>query len=136
MNAAAARRGRDTGSVTVEIAILGPALLLIVFTLVQTALWYHARALALAAAQQGAATAAAYGAYPGDGAAHAREFLARNNHDTLRDADITTTGSTATTVHLQVTGRALSVLPGVPGLTITQDAQAPVERFTRPGGTT
>ena len=43
---APARREPDTGWATLEIAILGPVLLLIVFTLVQTALWYYARSLA------------------------------------------------------------------------------------------
>lgn len=132
---APARREPDTGSATVEIAILGPVLLLIVFTLVQTALWYYARSLALAAAQQGATAAAAYGAGPATGAEHARRFLDQNSHDTLRDTSITTTGTTRTQVRVEVTGRALSVLPGIPGLVVTQDAQAPVERFTQPGGT-
>ena len=37
---------RDTGAVSLEIAILAPALLLVVFTIVQTGLWFYARNLA------------------------------------------------------------------------------------------
>lgn len=132
MTHAAARRA-DRGSATVEIAILGPVVLLLVFTLVQSALWYYARGLALAAAQQGATAAAAYGATPATGAAHAREFLA--GQDSLREVQVDAAASTRTQVRVQVTGRALSVLPGVAGILITQDAYAPVERFTLPGGT-
>jgi Flp pilus assembly protein TadG len=128
---AATRRGAR-GSVTLEIAILGPVMLLLVFALVQTVLWYYARGLAIAAAQQGASAAAAYGATSSTGAAHARDFLA--GQDSLRDIQVSTTGSTRTEVRVEVTGRALSVLPGVAGIVIQQSAYAPVERFTLPGG--
>ena len=52
-------QGQD-GSVSLEIAILAPALLLLVFSIVQGGLWFHARNLAQAAAQEGAAAGAAY----------------------------------------------------------------------------
>ena len=45
---------------SLEIAILAPALLLLVFSIVQGGLWFHARNLAQAAAQEGAAAGAAY----------------------------------------------------------------------------
>ena len=50
----------DRGSSTLEIAILGPALLLLIFGVVQAALWFYARNLALAAVQEGADAARGY----------------------------------------------------------------------------
>jgi hypothetical protein len=119
---------------SIRIAILGPALLLLVFAVVQAGLWFFARSLALAAAQEGVAAPRAYDA-PGDaGVARAWSFLDRSAGDSLQAATVSTAGSTATTLRVEVRGRALSILPGVPGLPVSQAARAPVERFTVGGG--
>lgn len=119
---------RDEGSATLEIAILGPALLLLVFTVVQVALVAHARNLATAAAQEGVNAAVAYGAQPGDGASRAREFLADVGADSISEVDVEADGS-PTAVRIVVSGRSLTVLPGVPGVRVEAAAQAPRERF-------
>lgn len=119
---------RERGSATLEIAILGPALLLLVFVVVQVALWAHARSLALAAAQEGAGAAAAYGARPGDGPARARAFLRDSGGDSIGEVGVAATRDT-TTARVEVWGRSLSVLPGVPGIRVVQSAEAPRERF-------
>jgi Flp pilus assembly protein TadG len=123
---------RDRGSATLEIAVLGPALLLLVFTLVQVGLWYYARSLAIAAAQEGVAAGRAYGAGIDTGVERAQAFLDRSAGDSLLQPAVTATGSTPTLVRIEVAGRSQSVLPGVPGITVRQAAQAPVERFTLP----
>ena len=41
------RHGGDAGSASVEIAILGPALLFLVFAIVQGGLWFYAHNLSL-----------------------------------------------------------------------------------------
>jgi Flp pilus assembly protein TadG len=115
--------------VTLEIAVLAPVLLLLVFSVVQAGLWAYARSLALAAAQEGAAAGAAYGAGAQDGVRRARQFATATAGDSLRDVDVGSAGSTATTVAVEVTGRSLSVLPGLPGIFIRQHAVAPRERF-------
>lgn len=125
---------RDGGSASLEIAILGPVLLLLIFSIVQTGLWFYARSLALAAAQEGVNAARAYQADPADGTARARMFLTEHAGDSLAATSVTAAGTTPTQVRIQVRGRALSVLPGVPGMTVSQSAHAPVERFTTPGG--
>ncbi len=114
---------------SLEIAILGPAILLLTFTIVQAGLWFYARSLALAAAQEGVNAGRAYGAPPHAGAARARAFITEQAGDSLTAASVTSAGSTVTTVRIQVTGRSLSVLPGIPGLAINQAAQASRERF-------
>ena len=120
----------DAGSATLEIAILGPALLLLIFTIVQTALWFYARNLALAAAQEGVSAGRGYGSTPDVGVTRAQSFLDRNASDSLQSTTVSSTGSTPTTVRISVTGRSLSVLPGVPGMSVTQSAEGPVERFS------
>lgn len=121
---------RDSGSASLEIAILAPALLLMVFIVVQVSLWSFARSLAHAAAEEGASAGAAHGAPAGAAVKRAQHFLLETGGDSLTSVSIGTGGSTATTVRVEVHGRALSVLPGIRGLTVDEDAQAPVERFT------
>ena len=128
-----APRAAERGSASLEIAILGPALLLLIFSIVQAGLWFYARSLALAAAQEGASAGSAYAAPPDAGAVRAHQFLTEQAGDSLQAVTVSTAGTTATEVRIQVAGRALSVLPGVPGLPITQSATAPVERFTTAG---
>ena len=118
---------------SLEIAILAPALLLLIFSIVQAGLWFYARSLALAAAQEGVTSARAYGADPDTGISRAQSFLDQQAGDSLTDTSVSSTGSTATTVRIEVSGRALSVLPGVPGLEVTQSAVESVERFTTDG---
>jgi Flp pilus assembly protein TadG len=119
------------GSVTVEVSVLAPVLLLLVFTIVQVGLWSYARSLALGAAQEGIAAGRAYGAPAEAGRARAEQFLARSAGDSLLDPRVVAT-ATATSLRLEVTGRALSVLPGVPGLPVRQHAQGPIEQVTQP----
>lgn len=118
---------------SLEIAILAPALLVLVFTIVQAGLWFHARNLAQAAAQEGATAAASYTSTPTAGIARARAFISEQAGDSLTATTVTTAGTTATLVRVEVTGRALSILPGVSGMTVTQTAFVPVERFASDG---
>src|SRR5665647_230915 len=123
----------DDGSMSVEIAILFPALLLIVTAIVQYGLWFHARSVALAAAQEGVTAATTYRATPGSGADRARTFLDAHSADTLTDIEIAQTTPAPGQVTVQVTGRAISVLPGVAGPVVSQSAEAPIEQFTVAG---
>jgi Flp pilus assembly protein TadG len=120
----------DRGSVSLEIAILGPALLLLIFSVVQVSLWFYARSLALAAAQEGVNAGRTYSADPGSGVTRARAFINEQAGDSLTQTTVTSAGSSPTLIRIQVTGRSLSVLPGVPGIEVTQSAIGPIERFT------
>jgi Flp pilus assembly protein TadG len=125
------RRG-DRGSATLEIAILWPAILLVTVAVAQSALWFYARSLALAAAQSGVAAGRSYGASPDDATRQTTTFLAEQAGDSLADTSVTTIGSTATVIRVEVTGRCLSVFPGFSGIGIRQFAQAERERFVSP----
>lgn len=130
-------RPKDWGSASLEIAILGPVLLVLIFSIVQAGMWFYARNLALAAAQEGITFARTYTASPGArsgpdlaaGATRARSFITRQAGDSLVSPAVAASG-TATQVRIEVTGRSLSVLPGVAGFTVRQVATGPVERFT------
>lgn len=124
---------RDDGSATLELAILAPVVLLLTFAVVQAALYFHARNLALAAAREGVTAARSYTAPPGAGVQRANTFLAVHAGDSLREPRVDPGGSTATLVRIEVTGTALSVLPGVPNLPVRQVAHAERERLTSEG---
>ena len=121
----------DRGSVTVEIAVLAPALLFAVLSIVQVGLWSYARSLALGAAQEGVAAGRAYGASAEAGRSRAAQFLATSAGDSLAEGAVTVRQS-AGVLRVEVSGRALSVLPGVPGLPVRQRAEGPLERYTTP----
>ncbi|MGV1007092.1 MAG: TadE/TadG family type IV pilus assembly protein [Dermatophilaceae bacterium] len=125
----AAAAHRERGSASVQIAVLLPALFLLMFVGMQAALIYHGRTVAIAAAQEGARAAAARHGSPGDGQAAAAAFVASAGGDgVLRGVTVTSsrTGATAT---VAVTGTAMSVVPGwTPA--ISQSVSAPVERLT------
>lgn len=115
-------------------AIVFPFVILATVTVVQASMWYYARNVALTAAREGAAVGRAYNSSPAQGARHARSVLDRIAGDSLRGPAVSTTGSTGQRVRIQVTGTAPSLIPGISGLSITQSASGPVERFTTAGG--
>lgn len=120
----------DAGSVTLELAIVFPVVLLVVVALVQYGLWFHARTLAQAAAAAGTSAARAYGATAEAGRTTAEEFVAEHAGDQLLDAVITVSKPSAGEVTVEVRARSLSLVPGVAGPAISQSATGPLERFT------
>ncbi|MFE1294046.1 TadE/TadG family type IV pilus assembly protein [Streptomyces sp. NPDC014776] len=129
-------RGRrwadDRGDASIQMAIVYPFVLLATIAVIQASMWYYARQIALTAAREGVSAARAYQASPSEGAARAHEVLNRTAGDSLRFASVSA-GSDGQRVHIAVSGFAQSMIPGVPGLAITQRASAPVERWTVPG---
>lgn len=124
------QRHYERGSASIELVILLPALFALMFLGIQAALYYHARTLAIAAAQEGARAAAAQNGPPGIGVNAANTFLADSARDALTGTTATVI-STPAQVTVTVTGFSLSVIPGW-SPKITQSATAPVERLTAP----
>jgi Flp pilus assembly protein TadG len=118
----------DRGEASLQMAIVFPVVLLATVAVVQASMWYYARQIALTAAREGAAAARAYQAGPSDGAARARSVLARTAGDSLRGYSVTAT-SNGERVSVQVTGTAVSMIPGLSGLRISQSASGTVERW-------
>jgi Flp pilus assembly protein TadG len=127
-------RGAEArGSATLEIVVLFPAVLLATFGLVQGALYYHARDVALAAATDGLTAARSRSGTAEEGRNVALTFLRRAGGDDVLPASLVTSDRTGTTAKVTVSGHALSLVPGVPGWDVEQTASGPVERFTRTG---
>jgi Flp pilus assembly protein TadG len=120
----------ERGAVSIEMVVLLPALFAVLFLGMQAALYYHARTIAIAAAQEGARAAAAHHAASGDGVAAAYAYLA-DAGDSLESSEASAQ-RTATTATVTIRGHALSVIPGWSPV-ITQRASAEVERLTAPG---
>ncbi|SRR6266496_773009 len=123
------------GAATVELAVVFPAFLVLLFTGVQAAEWYQARNLCLAAARNGVQVARTTTGTLGDGRAAAEAFLAHAGGSAVSDTQISSGGSTPTLVRIQVSGAAPRVLP-IPGLRllVSEASQAGKERVTAGAG--
>lgn len=120
---------RDEGMASIELVILFPALLLLITALLQYGLWFHARSVALAAAQEGVAAARALDGTTGAGGTAAIAFVEAHGGGSLLEATATATRLSAGEVEVEVSGQSQSVIPGVAGIPVHQVAAAPVERF-------
>ncbi|NMR21467.1 pilus assembly protein [Cellulomonas fimi] len=109
--------------------VLMPALFLLMFTGMQAALIYHARTVAIAAAQEGARTAAVQYSSAAAGDVAAEQFIASaGGEDVLRGVTVTATRD-ATTASVVVAGVTMTVVPGWTPQ-VVQSASASVERVT------
>ena len=127
--AAAPRLRGERGSASLELAVVFPVVLLLVFTIVQAGIYFHARTLAITAAQEGLRAASTVTGAADEGQDQAASFLTRAADGWITNPTINAQ-RTPTTATVTVTGRAISLLPGVPGLPIHQEATGPVERPT------
>lgn len=116
---------------SIQFVILLPALFAVMFLGMQAALFYHARTVAIAAAQEGARAASAETGTRSDGVAAAVAFVSDAGGDDVLSAVSVTADRTATTVTVTVTGHSLSVIPGWTPR-IEQSASLPTERITEP----
>ncbi|MEU6972109.1 TadE family protein [Kitasatospora aureofaciens] len=120
--------GGDRGAVSLELAIVFPAVMLLIFTTIQAGLWYHARGVALSAAQRGVERARVQGATIGQGTAATSDFLDRAGTSI---SDRSVTGSDGATVRIDVSGTVNTWIPGL-SLPVHQHASAARERVTAP----
>lgn len=120
---------RERGSSSIQMVILMPALFAVMFLGLQGALWFHARSVAIAAAQEGARQAGAQNSTTDAGINQATSFVAdAGGNDVLSGATATAVRS-ATQATVTVSGSAMSVIPGWT-ITVRQSATVPVERLT------
>ncbi|MEU8196241.1 TadE/TadG family type IV pilus assembly protein [Microbispora amethystogenes] len=120
--------GRERGSATLEAALVYPALLLLVLLAINAALWFHARNLALAAAQEGLRAGRAYGSSLSAGQATAERLIRQVGGSFLTSAKVSVE-RTADSLSVAVSGQAISLIPLLP-LDVEQVARAPVEKWT------
>ena len=108
-----------------------PALFAIVILAVQGAFFYHAHTLAIAAAEEGARTAATLHSTASQGVTAATDFIAGVGGDkVLTDVQVGAE-RTDTVARIIVTGNCASLIPGW-NPRVAAAASAPVERVTAP----
>ncbi|MBW8174032.1 pilus assembly protein [Ornithinimicrobium sp. Arc0846-15] len=119
----------DRGSVTIETVIMLPVIFLLMFAALQAGLWFHARSVALGAAQEGARVASAEQGTGSSGQAAALDFIVDAGGSGVLDGYGVSGSRGGTEASFTVTGEAQSVFPGW-APTISQSATRPVERIT------
>lgn len=126
---------RDSGSSAIELAILAPALLILTMLVIQWALWFQARQVALNVAQQGARYARAQQAgWPQQTVSEADALYNQIHTSVLSHPKVTVTpdGGTPEQVYVTVTGSVPSLIPGMPRLTVRETSGGDVECFRTP----
>lgn len=117
----------EEGIATTEAVLVTPVLLLLVMTVFQFGLWYHAQHVATAAAEEGARAARAEQGTAIAGHLRADEFLDQAGPTIVQDRAVDAT-RTAESVTVRVQGTAVAVIPGL-HLSVDATATSPVERF-------
>ncbi len=126
------RRRDEQGSISAEVMIALPAVMFTILVCMQLCLLFFAQSVALAAAQQGVRAARADGASRTAGAGVARSYAERTAGGFLHSISTSSAGD-ATSVRVTVQGRALSLVPFLPSIQVSEEAAGAVERFTTPG---
>ncbi|MER5556156.1 TadE family protein [Streptomyces sp. NPDC002793] len=124
------KRRHDRGFASVEFAVLAVVILALVFTALQVGLYFHARKVAQSAARQGVESGRQFASSPSDGVAQAQNYLSRFG-SSVRGASVSSSGSSADEVRITVRGSVATLVPGLE-LSVTQHAEAPIERWTTP----
>ncbi|MFI8515384.1 TadE family protein [Streptomyces sp. NPDC085460] len=124
---------RDRGSAPIQVAIIFPVVILIIFGIVQgfAIAWAH-NAVATAA-REGVSAGRMYGAGPGDGAAKARKAAADLGGNLLTGVHVSTSGTTRDRMSMQVEGQAVSLVPGLRSIRVSSSASGPIEQWTTQG---
>lgn len=127
------RTARERGSSAIELAILAPALLIISALIIQWALWFEARGVALSAAQQGARIARVQQpGWPAQSVSQARSFYDQVGTHLISGLSVTlsqTGGNPPDQVYVTVKGSIPTLIPLISPLTVTEKAGGPVECF-------
>ncbi|RBQ21188.1 pilus assembly protein [Spongiactinospora rosea] len=114
-----------------EVIVVLPVIMLAVLACMQVCLLYFGRSVALAAAQAGVRAARADEASRTAGGEIARRYAERTAGEFLHAITATSTAD-QTTVQVTVHGRALSLVPFLPSIAVSEQAAGPIERFTTP----
>ncbi len=104
-----------------------PVLMLLVFTVIQFGLWYHANNVAEAAAQEGTRVARQADGTDDAGQFRAEAFMAANAPSLVSLTAVSAT-RTDDTVTVEVTGTLASIVPGI-DLPVHAHAESAIERF-------
>lgn len=128
-------REPDAGLAMLEAIFTIPVVMFMIFGILQTAMWWYGRQVALTAAQEAARAARAYQASDADGQAKATSYLRQvegTSSSVLANprVSIVRTGDTVTAV---VRGHVISLVPGLT-LSVEASSSGPVEVFVPVAG--
>ncbi len=128
-------RRDDTGASALELALVAPALLLLIFFGIQAGLFYYGQTVAVQSAREGVSLVrlAQDEAQAAELAPLAQEkaesFAAAVGRESLLDPEAVVDYDALTgRVSVEVTGRVITLVPGL-DLTVTQQAFGEIERF-------
>lgn len=121
----------DGGSISAEVVIVLPVVMLTILAGMQLCLLFFAQSVALAAAQEGVRAARADRATRTAGSVVARRYAERTAGGFLHSISASSAAD-ATTVRVIVRGRSLSLVPFLPSIPVREEAAGAVERFTTP----
>lgn len=119
----------DSGYAVMEFVVVLPLAVMAMFTLFQYGLWWHARNVSQAAAQDGLRAVRSFQGTPGAGEAAAIAYLNQVAPNLMRDASVAIVAS-PTAVTVTITAQPPRVLSFVPVPVIRETASGPKERFT------
>jgi Flp pilus assembly protein TadG len=132
-----ARRRNERGVSAVEMAFIAPALIFLIFFTIQGALFFYGRSVAIQAAREGvsqlrlAQDQATYDDIRGGVKDNTESFAVTVGREALIDPIATSSyDDNLGRVRMRVTGRVITLVPGL-DLTVTEEAEGPVERFER-----
>lgn len=123
---------RDRGSSAIELAILAPALLILVMLVIQWALWFQARQVALNVAQDGARYARQQQpGWPQQAVSQAESFYTQVGTKVLTGmrVQVNPSGGAPNQVFVTVTGHVPTLIPGMSPLTVRETSGGDVECF-------
>ena len=112
-----------------QMVVLLPVMFAVMFLGLQAALFYHARTVAIAAAQVGARAAGAESGSAGQGIAAAASFVAASGGPDVLERSSVSGSRSSVSATVTVTGAALSVIPGWSPM-VRQSSTVAVEKLT------
>lgn len=118
---------RDRGSVAIEAVLVIPVVMVILFLVVQCALWAHADQVAQLAASEGDRSAQSLGGSPAAGMSRAQSILQGAGSD-LASSSVVVAVVPGDLVRITVTGRAVTILPGM-SLPVSAVQIGPLQEF-------
>ncbi len=117
----------DRGDATTEMVLTVPALMLVVFIIIQFGIWYHANNVAEAAAQEGVRAARVMDGTATAGQTTAAAFMTRNAPGAVTGTVVSATRN-INIAQVDINATLAAIIPGI-RLPVHATAVSPVERF-------
>ena len=128
------RLHRERGDIALELVLIAPIIIFMIFLVIQFSLWYHARHVVTVAAQEGARAARAANtssaAAETAGRNRAYAFIDTLGGSIVEDPNVVVNRG-VNTVSVRVTANAVHVIPGL-SLQVRGQSVGPIERFVPP----